>query len=91
MSPYQFGDGAFAGVRIAWGGVLGDDELAVGDGLLVCVRLEELLLHVDQVAVDSEGGQDGHTIEPVVGCLESNRYNNCFKSVLPNKGSGKPF
>ena len=90
MSPYQFGDGAFAGVRIAWGGVLGDDELAVGDGLLVCVRLEELLLHVDQVAVDSEGGQDGHAIKPVVGCLESNRDNNYFKSVLPNKGSGKP-
>ena len=90
MSPYQLGDGAFAGVRIAWGGVLGDDELAVGDGLLVGVRLEELLLHVDQVAVDSEGGQDGHAIKPVVGCLESNRDNNYFKSVLPNKGSRKP-
>ena len=67
---------------MAWGCVLGDYELAIGDGLFVGVRLEEPLLHVNQVAVDSEGGEDRHAIKPVAGRLKISKMSGLSISCI---------
>ena len=58
--PYQFGNGTFRRICASGRGIFRDDEFAVVNGLLVCIRLQEPLLHLDDVAADDvERRQDG--------------------------------